>query len=87
MSQHWRITGYYGRIVSEQANDAQLEALDGVFDIYDVTDPFNPRKCTGDLGAVGVGYTLYWIANYGLFAHAYAITRRTPRTRVIVISL
>lgn len=72
----WDIKGYYGRLVSAQANAHEIPNADGIFDIYDVSDPLKPIKKTGLVGSIGVRYALYYIANYGLGGHSYRIIDR-----------
>lgn len=72
----WQIAGYYGRVVSAQANAEGLLNEGGIFDIYDVTDPHNAVKKTGYVGAIGMRYALYYVANHGLGGHAYRIIAR-----------
>lgn len=72
----WDIKGYYGRIVSTQANTLSIPSLDGTFDVVDISDPAKPKRVTGDLACIGMHYALYFIANYGLHGHVYRIEAR-----------
>lgn len=72
----WDIKGRWGPIVSAQANAVDLPDEGGVWDIYDVTDPHKPEKKTGLVGAIGMRYALYYVANYGLGGHTYRILSR-----------
>lgn len=87
-TQQWDIKGYYGQLVSAQANKQAIPALDGTWDIFDVSVPSRPVKVTGNIGAVGMRYALYFVANYGMHGHTYRIeARANAALRSWVVSL
>lgn len=79
----WDIKGYHGAIVSAQANRQGIPAFDGIWDVYDISVPGSPRKVTGLVGAIGMRYALYYVANYGMGGHTY---RLEPRSNVALRS-
>jgi hypothetical protein len=78
---HWNIPGYYGVMVSAQANDKGVpHAWGGPFDVIDLrSGPDMERPAFPDLHFATAYDALYAIANYGLFGHAYRIEARNKR--------
>jgi hypothetical protein len=72
----WDIKGRHARAVNAYANAHEIADEGGIWDIWDVTTPHTPTKITGQVGAIGVRYALFYIANYGAIGHAYRVISR-----------